>query len=793
MTGTSLEPRPRIAPPVRSLLGGLRRRVRQYVWAEGIADCLAWLGAAFWLSLAIDWFFEPPAAVRVFLLLAVAGVLAAIVFRQIVRRAFVRLTDANMATVLERRFPQLNDSLLTAVGLCSEQDGHRRYDGRSPPRALPRCASGMLLRTCQEAAERIRAVRLDEVFNPRPLRNSLAAGILLIFSVLVFGVVFPNAFATWARRSLGFSQSLWPRMTRLEIVGFPGGVLKAARGSDVDIVVRADTSMPRVPKAVEIRYHEQGGVRGRATMNRIGLADPSKDPYQEFVYTRRNVLSPMTFNVYGGDDSISAQKIEVVDNPTVSLTLDCEFPTYTGRPPRSLPAAGAVSLPQGSRITIHAAANKELVRVEVDSAADEKAPSPPAVIEGKDLSPDRRGFVYTVQSLDKDTVLSFTLFDADGIKSRDPVRLHLEAVPDQAPQIMAQLEGIGTAITPQARVGVTGRVTDDYGIGRIWFDYAVDETKPGTSPIAAPEARPAEYRLDARDAALEVRDLKLAPGQKVQLGVKAADLCTLGQGPNIGAGERWLLEVVTPDQLQLMLRSRELVLRQRFEAVIQEMTETRDLLARMDFASADSLIPPPNGRQDKDEKKAQSDSLDKSKNATKTAPPGTEPGDEPTDRGAGDSAEHRLALHALRVQRALLNCRKNAEETVGLAEAFDDIRGQLVNNRIDTAELKERLQAGIADPLRRIAAEMFSELERRLDALQSGLEDAELARAARDNAQKQCNAVLLAMQHVLDRMIELQDYNEMVEMLRDIIKMQEQLRGQTEELNRQRIRDLLKE
>ena len=78
---------------------------------------------------------------------------------------------------------------------------------------------------------------------------------------------------------------------------FPGGVRKVARGSDVDIVVRADTSMPRVPKVVEIRYREEGGVRGRAAMNRVGEADPAKDRYQEFMYTRRNVLSPIRFDV----------------------------------------------------------------------------------------------------------------------------------------------------------------------------------------------------------------------------------------------------------------------------------------------------------------------------------------------------------------------------------------------------------------------------------------------------------------------------------------------------------------
>jgi hypothetical protein len=528
-------------------------------------------------------------------------------------------------------------------------------------------------------------------------------------------------------------------------------------------------------------------------MNRVGAADPSKDRYQEFVYTRRNVLSPIRFDVYGGDFAINGQMIEVVDNPTVTLTLDCQFPAYMDRRPRSLPVSGVMSLPQGSRITIRAAANKELLRVRVDTVADDNNASPPRFIEGKDLSADRREFNYTLESLDKDTTLLLTLFDGDGIKSREPVRLGLASVADQAPQVAAQLEGIGTAVTPQARVGVAGRVIDDYGIGKVWFEHAVDQDKSEITAINTPDGHPAEFKLDPRDAALEVRDLKLKPGQKLFLSVKAADLCSLGKSPNIGAGERWLLDVVTPDQLQMMLKARELVLRQRFESVIQETTETRDLLARMEFSDASSSNEAASGDKDKQSQKEKPDSGDKPKNTAKASRPGSEPDDEPGDERAADSTERRLALHLLRVQRALTNCRKNAQETLGVAEGIDGIRLQLVNNRIDTAELKERLQSGIADPLRKIAEEMFPELERRLDDLQSSLEDAKLAPQARDKGKTQADAVLLSMQHVLDRMVELQDYNEMVEMLRDIIKMQEQLRRQTEERNKQKLRDLLKE
>jgi hypothetical protein len=212
-----------------------------------------------------------------------------------------------------------------------------------------------------------------------------------------------------------------------------------------------------------------------------------------------------------------------------------------------------------------------------------------------------------------------------------------------------------------------------------------------------------------------------------------------------------------------MLESRELVLRQRFDRMIQEMAETRDILAHLEFKPATA------------------------KPASKKS--ASEPGDEEPD----DSLERQRALRVLRVQGALTNCRKSTLEVLGLAEAFDDIRKQLVNNRIDTEELKNRLQTGIADPLRQIAERMFPDLERQLDALQAVLEDQEKGPGRRDLAQRQADAILLAMQKIRDRMIELEDFNEAVELLRGIIKMQEDLHEQTQKRHKEKIRDLLKD
>jgi predicted DNA-binding protein len=251
--------------------------------------------------------------------------------------------------------------------------------------------------------------------------------------------------------------------------------------------------------------------------------------------------------------------------------------------------------------------------------------------------------------------------------------------------------------------------------------------------------------------------------------VKAADRCDLGSGPNVGTSDRWQLDVVTPDQLRTMLQGRELVLRQRFEVVVKEVGDTRDTLARID------LNPAPAGGKAKPERAPKK---------------GAEPEDKPADEEPL-SPERQLAQRQLQVQWAAQNSIKNAQETLGVAEAISEIREELVNNRIDTEELKARLESGIADPLRQVAREMFPELERRLDQLQAELADPARGPQARTQAIQQSDAILLAMREVLDRMIELEDFNEAVELLRSIIHAQERVNAQTKERQKQKLRELL--
>jgi len=779
---TTLENPPTLAPAVQASLAALRGRVRWYVCLEGLACGATWLGVAFWISLVVDWFFEPPVWVRGVILAVAALGLVAVLIKLIALRAFARMTNSNMATLLERRFRHLDDSLLTAVVLTERDDANS-----------VQCSREMLVQTCEEAAERIADVRLGQIFNPRPMAWSMSAAVLLAGTVIAFFVMFAEEGAVWTDRSLLFSDARWMRRSHIEIEGFEDGVEKVARGADFEVVALAHTTK-ELPQSVYIRYRIEGGRRGWDPMDRVNEAKPPEK--QRYSHKFESILADHEFDVIGEvpmgrDVTISGLRIQVVDSPTIAdIKLRCTYPAYM-HPPHdkrktaTLPAVtGMMEIPIGTQVTVQATANKPLVEVRIDAvrpAARDGGPSEVAagsdpsyrVLNAKDFSAEGHEFSYTIPSLAEDTTLRFTLSDIDGITGREPVQLTLVVKPDTPPMLGdVQLKGIGPAITAKARLPAVGDVTDDYGIEKLAFHYmvppaagdAADQQAPGTQAIELPSILPTNVSLRA---VMEVSALELTPGQKLTLWLEGTGLG--GGAAEPGVSERWLKDIVTPAQLRAMLEARELVLRQRFERIIEEVTETRDLLLDIDFSDA----PPPT------EKKADEETAE-----------GAEPGDEAAPE---QTPEQRLDSRKLAVERALQNSRKNSHETLGVAEGFDDVRLQFINNQIDTEELNTRLEEGIAKPLHHIGGAMFNDLEASLRKLQQYVADERLGPQKCDLARRQSVDILIEMRRVLDRMIELESFNEAVELLRAIIELQGDLHEQTKQRHKEEIRKLLED
>ena len=391
-----------------------------------------------------------------------------------------------------------------------------------------------------------------------------------------------------------------------------------------------------------------------------------------------------------------------------------------------------------------------------------------------------------------EVTLQFTLRDTDGFKARDPIFLTLVAVPDEPPEVKVRLVGTREpVVTPKGRLPVTGTISDDHGLGRAWWAYAVEEraasaipTKPSGNPLQMPDEAPkappqrsgevpladlpkhlAEFVV--KEASVKAEQLSLATGQRLTLTVRAADLCTFGKGPNIGSGESWQLDVVSEDELVTRLEARELLVKQRFEAIVEEMAETRNLLLKMEFTPPEKAgIAVPKAKLS-----------------------GAEPGEraEELPKFSADELNKRRLERTL---QALQNCRKNAMETADVAAAIEEIRLQLDNNQANNETRKKRIETQVLQPLHYIVDAMFPALEQRLVALQAVVDDLSAGPPRRDAAQKQADQILAKMLEVLDHMMKAEDFNiNVVQRLKKIIKSQKELTQRTEKSEQESLGD----
>jgi hypothetical protein len=769
--------RPHLAPQIDTLLSDLRRRIHTYVWVQGLALALAWLGAAFWITLALDWWIEPPVLARQIMIGGVGVVLLYLVYRFILRRAFVRLADTNLAVLLERRFRTFGDSLVTTVELSDHPDHATGFNRE------------MMAHTEGDALRHLPEVHLGDVFHRGPLARAIFGAVAAVVSVLAFAVLASGAFDIWFQRNVAFSNILWPRRTHLAIKGFKDGRVKVAKGSDVEIVALADTGYV-VPDTVQIRYRTEEG-KSRENMSRLGVAEPT-DKFQKYSFTFRGILSSRSFDLVGGDAALRDFQIDVVDVPTIEMTLHCKYPDYMHREPRDLPVTGIVQVPQGTKITVQAKANKDLVEVPINSLVGDKLQAVRMIRMGD--SADRRHFSFEIEHLDDDQTLLFTLVDVDGIRIKEPVRLILNAVPDEPPHVGLHLRAIGSSVTPQVRLPIEGEITDDYGVAKNWFEYKLDQTEPVQVPLRTNPRGRATIKYDrAADEALDFKEKPLKIGQQMSLAIMAQDNCDLKRGPNVAASERYQLTVVTNDHLMSMLEARELTLRLRLEQIVQDLSSTRDSFAQLDFAppkaptstekpstekkpaidpktAADKPVDKPAGAEPEDARAANSSPV-----------PGAEPGDTNVP-----NPNRGLKSAPVVIEQALAYSERGASETASLASAFDDIREEMVNNRIETPAIEYRLKDEIADPLRRIAETSFPELDRRLKKLQSVLADPQLSKTRHEEALAEIDAILLEMRQVMNKMLELESFNEIVQHLREIIKEQDDLNKITQKKQKEK-------
>ena len=185
---------------------------------------------------AFDWALDAPKALRVVaLVLAIAGLLALVVTK-IVLRLTRDFSDSSLALVLEKRYPQiLGDRLITAVQLA-DLEWARKYG----------YSMDMIKKTIDDVRDKIDEVPVNQVFNwrrlwvqggvflgahARPLPAERRRGLChhQDAAEAVRATNSRDVSAILAERDVLLQNTPWPRRAYLEVVDFPGDEMRIGR------------------------------------------------------------------------------------------------------------------------------------------------------------------------------------------------------------------------------------------------------------------------------------------------------------------------------------------------------------------------------------------------------------------------------------------------------------------------------------------------------------------------------------------------------------------------------------
>ena len=769
----------------------LRSKSRSYTALSGLLVLVIVAIGVYWLTTGIDsaWFalqkLELPRSFRMVVsgLLLIAGIWLAL--RYLILPASRKLSDTDMALLVERRFPEFQDRLITVV----ENKQHYPEAGTH--------VESMLSRTASQAQTLLKSASLQDIFDTRSItKQSWIAGVLAA-SLMIHAFMSPGALTRWwnafvqckntyhiRTTQLQFSVLADPGDRRLKFTDVDGRPLhRHARGSDLQLMIEVPEQSPEqktpwvVPDRVRIDVRRADGTSSRSYVSK------SADGTFRFILTR--LQEDISIEVLGGDYRTPVPlDIQAVGVPALDqLSAICAYPEYTGwnqeRGPDVEILSSELSLPLGTQFQLSASASKQLqaVRIvtddfEIEGNAEEgrlisrnenriASQALPALLAADGMSfqvefliqpevTEQSAAATTAIPLISNTDLKFFLHDEDNIITTTPESLRISGIADKAPVIAVQQRGVTNAITRRAIIPITGRITDDYGIESAGFRFLVDDESQWRKRALRSGFQPSlefEFTESGNDREyFAVQPLDLTEGQTLALTVLATDKCNLPTA-NESQAEPMVFRIVSNEELLSLMYAQELALRRRFEEVIGKLEQIEsDLIFHKDIAK----------RLDEQSGTA----------AQKTA-------DVASLNRCAESAGNIL--------------RRQKNELDAINEAFREIALQLINNAIPPKQLAENMYSQIIQPLQDISDQDIDEADRSVSrfrvAAAKGLETQNLI----SPAQKDVRQIIDRLKTILDEVRDMAEFHEALSDLKDILEEQKRL---IEEAKRLQLKDL---
>jgi len=716
-------------------LSRVRRLLREHLLVEGLFWTVTAVMLAIAISLALDYFLRLNLSTRLVLLAIAVAAIFAVIVRRLWRPLMLPLDHLDLAEILNRRSPGVGQQISNVLQLPELL--------KSEIYASPSMVHAAVL----ECAGALDGVDLTATLNSERRRWLLAAIGGWIALALGFAVLWPATAELWARRWLAGSTERWPQSTYLNVIGLgdeqsllvPRGEVSllqfSARpkfaesaggwrlnGRGEPLVVSSDVPPEsRPPDAVHLSYTLADGTKKRGIAAQFDQAN--------FRYELPPLAEPVEINISGGDDWLGPITIEPVDRPSVdSIEILAQRPGAS-QPERQKVGEGSSQLLflTETQLELRLVANQPLRSAEV---LEKGLP-----VAGWRRVDDR---TYELRWTMKESLaLEIRLVGERGNLSSKPYFLAIGLLKDREPRLTIRPSaGIGRRVTPVARIPLSIRATDDFGIAALALEIErteIREDKPESSTARvdlgddaqSPAGAPAQTELEL-DYDLELRERALAPGTLLKLRGTALDNCTVGAQPG---NSRWLsLQVVSSDELfyEILMRLREQ--RAKFNAATEASKEQTKALIAL--------------------------------------------------------ATPEEATNIARAQQVI------NRQVWQVANQLDAALQEMVLNDLGNPQARDMLQSGIISPMRTLHGDLLTRLRGGVDALS---QQQTVSEERRVEAQDLSEQAVKAMQTILAQMAQWESFVDVINQLKQIIQRQDEVLKNTEEIQKKRTNELFDE
>ncbi|MBY0230849.1 MAG: hypothetical protein K2W96_16300 [Gemmataceae bacterium] len=513
-------------PRLLAVLEDVRRQWRTQQVLRGSLLALGGTLAVLLLSVIADNLLHLPVGGRVALSLLLWGSLAGLVLGFVVRKVVEDRRDDYFASLVERRYPAMRNSVINALQL-----GRDNTPGFSKP---------LIEAIVADADKALAQAEAGEAVDRRPTRRAAWWLLGVVGALALYAGVFQARFLNGLARVLLPVAAIDP-YTRTRVTDVAPGDSKVPEGQPVTITAKAEG----VPQPAWL-YRK--GASGTWTGERMAGEDGA------FSFKVPQAGSSFDYYVLAGDGRSPTYRIEAVRPPQVErLSVEYTLPAYAGSAVRRVESSdGEVAGVAGTVAKLELVATKPLRKAvlvmkdgkEVELAAEggKHVGRFTLWIEGKGTMPGMEGQI----TVDAPTAYQLRMEDTDGYANNDPLWRAVVLKPDAAPEVVLRAPEEQMQVQAGTAVPLAVEAMDDLGLDKVRLLYRVGaEEKPhvlkewGEAKIETRLSQRHEWRLS---------ESGLKKGDKVEYWAEATDRNNI-TGPGRAESRRYRLEVVDPKDL----------------------------------------------------------------------------------------------------------------------------------------------------------------------------------------------------------------------------------------------------